>query len=378
MKKKDKLKIVIVSPSVYVYGGAEVLMIRLLEYLKSEEHEVKFLTTNMIEEYESDLIKLGVEIYKYPFKQKKSTLLNVFKEAYNINKALKEIDYDLINVHNFPANLILHKRSPIVWMCNEPTEVVLSTYLKKSNTDYRKLIAKLIIFLDKKIVRRNIDKIIVSDEYNKNRYNCLYGMNSEIINYGIDYTFFSQKVDTVKDEKYFKLVQVGMITELKNQFASLNAIKKLKDQIPNIKLILAGYGEGEYYNNLLNFIEKENLKDNVELLGHVNREKIRELYNYCDIMIHPVYEQGGWLSPFEAISAKIPVIVSKSLTASKIIEENDLGTVVIDSYVDAIEKIYKEKNREKNLDKKAFWVRDNLSWNTFSEKMLNSFYKVIK
>lgn len=370
------MNIVIVSPSVYVFGGAEVLMLRLMEFLKRDGHDVAFITTNMIEEYRSELEKIEVRILAQPFIKHKSTFVNLYQEAKIINRLLAENRFDVINVHNFPANLLFAKQNaPIVWMCNEPTKVVLSAYLNMGISNYRYWVARMILWWDRMAVRRYIDATVVSDEYNQNRYETLYGTKARIINYGIDYPFFSAGTKSDENDGIFRIVQVGMITELKNQLESVRVLEKLKKVIPNIRLIFAGYGEGEYYQALRKYVEDRGLHDNIEFLGHVNREKVRELYGKCDVMLHPVKEQGGWLSPFEAVSAQIPAVVSKELTASAIIAENDVGYVT-DDYASVIEALYRDG--DKRLVEKSEWVRENLSWDRFSSEMLKSFYKAVK
>jgi hypothetical protein len=65
------------------------------------------------------------------------------------------------------------------------------------------------------------------------------------------------------------------------------------------------------------------------------------------------------------------------MTASDIVKKENLGVVTAD-YANAIFDIYQnlEKHRELAV-RRAEWVRDNLSWDNFSEKMVQVFQKIL-
>jgi glycosyltransferase involved in cell wall biosynthesis len=98
------------------------------------------------------------------------------------------------------------------------------------------------------------------------------------------------------------------------------------------------------------------------------------MYSRADVLMHPVKEQGGWLTPFEAMSAGVPVIVSNELTCSKLINNNQLGLVARD-YAKALWLVYTTKNR---LDgnRNSLWVRDNLSWDKFGSEMVKYYQEI--
>ena len=116
----------------------------------------------------------------------------------------------------------------------------------------------------------------------------------------------------------------------------------------------------------------------MEITGHLKREQIRTLYQTCNVLLHPIKSQGGWLSPFEALCAKLPIIVSPAMTASDIIERENLG-IVTNDYASAVLDIYRNPERHNEMaSRRAEWVRENLSWNSFSEKMVEVFYKAVE
>ena len=376
------MKVLIVCPRMDIYGGAELLIVRLANYLTRNSVENTLLTTNLSADIEKDLA--GTQIIAYPYKrfQRLSAPLNLFRLLWRLHIGVRAHinDFDVINVHNYPAELsVFPFRKPVVWMCNEPPEVHVEFNAERRYTA-RRLVISAILGLEKRVVRKYVEDIVVADQFNARRFKDIYGITPHIINYGIDYDYFAdykRKAVERKGSHNFTVLHVGMLTPQKGQIKSLRAIHKLRDQIPGIRLILAGFGQGEYLFSLNEFVRSRNLEDIVLFEGHVDRERIRELYHTSDVLLHPIGPQGGWLAPFEAVASKLPVVVSKEMTASKLIKKNKIG-VVTDDFAEALLDIYKNRSKyDKVAAQRAEWVRNNLSWDNFCEKMLGVFHRAI-
>jgi glycosyltransferase involved in cell wall biosynthesis len=176
----------------------------------------------------------------------------------------------------------------------------------------------------------------------------------------------------------FVVLQVGMLTPLKNQMESVKTIEKLKIEIPNIKLVLAGWGEGTYIKMLKEYIREKNLDDNVIITGQLSRESVRDLYHASHLLLHPIKSQGGWLAPFESLCAQKPIVVSLEMTASNIIKREEIG-IVTEDFAGAIWDVYSNPDKYcQTAIRGKEWVRENLSWDKFCERMLNLFLKAIK
>ena len=163
------------------------------------------------------------------------------------------------------------------------------------------------------------------------------------------------------------------MTPLKNQIESLKVVEKLKNKIPNIKLLLVGWEEKKYKQQLENYIREKKLEKHVVFTGHLTREVIRDLYKACDVALFPIKSQGGWLSPFEALCSGIPIVTSSFITSSNIIKENRVG-LVTNNFAEAVMKIYEnEKDFRKMAENGKKFVEKKLTWENFSQKMLNLF-----
>lgn len=366
------MRVLIVNPGIYVYGGAELLIVRLANYMTRKGIENAFLTSSILPKMENDLKGTKIILQK--------SLKIPFGELLALHKGIKNnlSNFDIINVHGYPAELsIFPYDKPVVWMCNEPVLHLMSSMPSLSV----KLTNKIKLIFDKFVVSHYVKNVVVADEFNAERFKKIYGFAPEIINYGIDYEFFirgdSRKpLDKFNLHNNFIILQVGMLQPFKNQMESIKTIEILKERIPNIKLVLAGWGLQEYVELLKNSIKEKGLEKNVVFTGHLDKECLRDLYHACDVLLHPIKSQGGWLSPFEALCAKVPVVVSPEMTASNIIRKEKIG-IVTDSYVEAVWDIYSNPEKyHEMVEKGKKWVIDNLSWDTYCEKMVDLFTKI--
>jgi glycosyltransferase involved in cell wall biosynthesis len=249
----------------------------------------------------------------------------------------------------------------MVWYCNEPPEMFTSPR------------RKFIEWGNRNLVRNRIENVVVADKFNAKRLADLYKITPKIIPYGIDYEFFSQ-VKQNPDKDYFTVMQVGTISRYKNQLTTIQSVAEARKVIPNIRLWLIGnVSEPDYSRELEDAIRNLGLGGRVNNEPHVTREHLRYLYSKANVLLHPVKDQGGWLSPFEAISAGCPVIVSNELTCSDIIENNQLGLVARD-YPKALKMVHDYpilNDHAKN------WVKENLTWSKFGESMVKNFEEIL-
>ena len=331
------MKILICNPSLWIYGGAERVIVQLANYLTDRHHEVSIICYQLCDEVREAL------------KEARIIKCDTIEE---MNYFMQEIipDFDVINIHNEPGYMMVFPRKAnVVWMCNEPPHL--------QNPEPNEL--------EKQMVKNF--KVIVADKFNKERIDKLYNIDSQIIPYGIDYDFFSQKQEIKFDD--FTLIQVGFIADTKNQLRTIEIFKKLKEKIPNAKLKLVGKPLPDYLEKVRLKAAEYQLMADIELIPFSNREKVRELYYKSHAAIFPIKSQGGWLSVFEAMSTGLKVYVSKEATCSSILKEANKGCVC-DTDEDFVHAIVNNKNLSFDHSK---WVKDNLTWEKYCSKMLGVF-----
>jgi len=237
---------------------------------------------------------------------------------------------NVINAHNFPANLLTYPLKPVVWYCNEPPELF---------TNWKR---KPVEAFNRWWVEKSGMKVVVADSVNQSRFLDIYKVKPEIVPYGIDYEFWSKPYPKVNGRQ-FTILQVGH-PELFYKGQQIYA--EVKKENPNAKLVqLSGRG----------------------------REAVRGWYRNADVLIHPIESQGGWLVPFEAMCAGLPVVISPQFTGAELIRDNNLGVVT----EDIAGAVLIHGWTDKGLIKAKEWVRKNLTWDRFGRSMERIFKEAV-
>ena len=378
------MRVLVVHPKFYIYGGAEHLIVHLCMFLKGRGVECAVLTTEILTDVRNDLEGIEIKLVKNHLGKVRHLHGALFGEIAALQQGVRRHaqKYDLINVHNFPAELsLVYTPTPAVWMCNEP-ELYLT--LEHEMSLKNRCIFKSLLPCHQYTTRRKISEIVVSDKSNSERVLRLYRREPKIIHYGIDFKFFStgDREDARKRleiKNKFVVLHVGMLTPFKNQLKSLETVAALKHEISNIVLILAGSSWDESYRKRIDeSVKQKDITENVIITGHVTKDEIRQLYYASDVLLHPIKAQGGWLSPFEALCAELPIVVSNEFTAAEIVRYNNIGIVTGD-FLRAISEVYRDRDTWQRIAAAGkHWVRGNLSWDEFGRQMLDVFEEILK
>lgn len=355
------MNILIVHAGKGFYGGAEEVVTQLASYLFEQGHYVIVVTR-----------KVPIEFFK---KGNRSLQAYPSKSWWDMRGAVQEFSkrVDVINVHNFPATLAaLPTKKPIVWMCNEPPELF---------TNWKR---KPIEAFNRWWVRKSNMKVVVADEVQAEGFKRMYGVEPTVVPYGVDYEFWSQGLRKQRKEGPLRLLQIGTITPYKNQLESLCVLSELIALGKNATLTLAGSltADPEYFKELSEYIkvvedEFPDSRKRITFTGQITQEEIRGLYYTHDILLHPVKGQGGWLVPFEAMCAGLPVIVSPEFTGASLVKVARLG-IVTGNYTKAVKHVVEPLDGGTiSWNGQKEWVKENLTWEKYGEGMLKVFEDAI-
>lgn len=377
-------RVLIVAPAMSVYGGAELVIVRLANHLTRQGVGNTLLTTAIppVMRAELDGTEIRVVERQTPSLTRRITRALGLDDVAALRRELGRISaaYDVVNIHNFPAELAATAcRRPVVWLCNEPPRISLRVDMEKRMIP--RLVMEAFLRHERRVVRRRVDLAVVADPFNARRFESLYGCVPEIVPYGIDGRYFVKGDGAAARARFglderFTLLQVGMITPLKNQMESIRTLRQVKAEIPDARLVLAGAGEPAYLDEVRRFIRDNDLAGDVVITGHVDRAAVRDLYHAADLLIHPIRTQGGWLSPFEAVSAGLPVVVSEEMTAADLVRDHGLGIVTGD-YSAAVLEIRRNASAYREAARAGRdWVAENLSWDRCCTQMTGLFGRV--
>lgn len=111
-----------------------------------------------------------------------------------------------------------------------------------------------------------------------------------------------------KDSNKINLLNVSRLIPLKGQMDLIRGLSKVRNELPNVKLLFAG--SGPYRNSLERETKKLALQNNITFLGRI--ENINKLLQQADFFVYPSYSEG------------LPGALIEAMMAEKIIFASDI------------------------------------------------------
>lgn len=164
----------------------------------------------------------------------------------------------------------------------------------------------------------------------------------------------------------------------KNQITLIKAFERIKDKVPEFKLVLVGRPELgspiSEYNNIIKYLEEKSLKDRILVLSYISDEDRNALFYNTDLFVTTSMQEGFGRTPVEAAICKVPVISTKETSlpeatmnevfyyenakddkelAEKILEvlNNKPSKEKLEEIANKLEKEYSEDNIAKKFSK---------------------------
>lgn len=145
----------------------------------------------------------------------------------------------------------------------------------------------------------------------------------------------------------YLILCTGELNTNKNQATVIRSIKRVIQEIPNAKLLLAGNGPSEP--KLRKLIAELNLEDKILLLGY--RTDLEWFVHSCDLVVSASFREGLPLNILEGMYCGKPVVASINRGHRELVK-NDITGYLVDpmNEVDFAEKILSiAKNKEKAI-----------------------------
>ena len=396
------LKVLIVHPHIR-QGGAEKHIVYFAYWLKKMEVDVRIATLstdfNGMPEFVNDLDFVVPENSSL-FKSEASSVLLYLRELAVLRKLVKEHSNwaDIIETHHFPTYWSTFDISkPKVLVCHEsytgcyPGQIIFVDIGKKLEPVSRKSLYQntsrsIRAIIDRWIVKNTINAIVVLEDDDYSIVKACYGKQASIIPPGIDFEFYQKGCSDSVFKKYdflvdsFVILQVGELSVTKNQVASINAARLLRNKIPKLRLVLVGSGPLD--DELRKLVKEYHLEDIVFFTGKINELELRDWYHACRVNLFPSEVQSWGMAPFEGLAAGKPIVVSKKIGSAKMIERARIGLLIDptpEAIADSVINIYLNPAY---YDKISLigqeFVQNRLSWALVTGQLLQLMYKVQK
>lgn len=105
------------------------------------------------------------------------------------------------------------------------------------------------------------------------------------------------------------LLYLGSLREMKRPDHVVEAYRIASKTLPQLKLIIAGGGEGPYFDKLVRLVESSGLAEHITLAGRVTKEEKLQLMRQADLIAVTSVKEGWGLIVTEAASQGTPAVV---------------------------------------------------------------------
>lgn len=357
LKNKKNKKIVFFIPSIES-GGVEKNLFILLNFFRKFYSEIYLVTSSKIRLSKD----IKVVCFNSKILKKRNRFLKSLFCSFLLFKNFKKNDVIVISFQSNTFSLLLSK--VMLW----PVIIRLNTSPEK----YINNILKTVIY---KIFYNMANEVIVNSFEFKNNLKKILGINSSVIlNPLVQKKIINKKKNSNK-YKGLKILNIGRLTDQKDQITLLKSIKLLlfKHKI-DCKLFIIG--KGINYNKLQKYISDNKLNKNIFLLGY-KKNAYQYLKQYDLFILSSKYE-GLPNVLIEAQMALTPIISSNCPSGPKeILLNGKLGILFkTGDHKDLSKKILIFKNNRKKFKNKALLATKYLSRFDY-ETNLHKYLKII-
>lgn len=178
-------------------------------------------------------------------------------------------------------------------------------------------------------------------------------------------------------EKDFILIYVAELSYRKHQDLLIKTVSRLKNKIPNLKLLLVG--EGDYLNNYKILVNKLNLEENVKFLGY--RKDIPNLMLISDVAVSSSRQEGLPVNVMEAMATGLPLVVTDCRGNRDLVIDGENGYIVkmddVEEFANKIEKLFISEQERLLFGQESLNLIEAYTLNNIIEDMKEIYFSYI-
>jgi len=287
---------------------------------------------------------------------------------------------------------IVHTHIPTPWSADwsvifaklKRKPIVLTYHNDIVSKGFANYVAKFYNLTSLNVVLSAARKIIItqSQYLDRSPYLKKYKDRIEVVPVGVDTDNFRPLNIDEDENTLFFLSVLDKFHEYKGLEYLLKALRIVKNEINDIRLIVGGDGELKvHYQNMVNRLD---LVDNVKFVGYIPDSKLIEYYNRCSAFVLPSYspdQEGFGIVLLEALACGKPVITTEIVGVSRDIKEFDAGKIIkprdVQGLADAIIEVLQDKILRRKMGKHGRRIATKYSWESIARTIEKIYWDVL-
>jgi glycosyltransferase involved in cell wall biosynthesis len=174
-------------------------------------------------------------------------------------------------------------------------------------------------------------------------------------------------------------LHIGTLNPRKNLSFLIEVFSKVRQNIPNIQLVITGK-KGWYYENLFEMVDKLGLHKDVIFTGYIEDQEAPILYSAATIYAFPSLYEGFGLPPLEAMSCGTPIVASNTSSIPEVVGDAGVLLSPIDKigWSKALQKVLSSTAEQKKMSNQSLERAKNFSWRKTAEKTISIYEEILK
>lgn len=241
-------------------------------------------------------------------------------------------DVNVINVHDcgFERYFFIFFGKKVIWQINDLPFIFYEGIAKKCVVNNRNHREKWCI---KILTRLFVDQITVNVGKNAERVERQLGRHATVLYCGISPINVVHENNATLDrfgQNKIRLLSSGVFFPYRNYETLVDVIELLQGEGIDASLNIFGSTQRcpDYYQKIQTMVEQKGLSGSVKILGQIDEAQYRALHEESDMFCFINVDQSWGLAVFEAMSAGLPVIVSRSVGATEMLHDGVDATFV--------------------------------------------------
>lgn len=316
----NKLKVAIVGPyplnPYKITGGIQAVNCNLVKGLQNfEDLDLHVITVDFDQETEA-FRENGITMH-YLYSSKKLGQITLYNRVRKwIVNQVREIDPQIVHVHGTDMYGYAVKKLEYPTLLTVHGILRQEGKISNSNSGWGKRFFQgtkgfFNSYFECSTLKR-MKHIVVISPYVKEMIDEFTRAQMYFIDNPIDDTFFQLENRTSDN----RLLFVGMIRVRKGILNILKAIKEIKLKIPDVCLHIVGkVFEPEYDMILREYVEQNNLTENVIFRGRLDEKELHQEFEQCAILILPSVEESS------------PMVIEQAMAVGKAVVATRVGGI---------------------------------------------------